>query len=243
MLGGTAAAYLISGMGMRDSIMTQKISRRGVPLTMGPEVDFLHWQTVRQWAVAPVVTIPADSTIAAARASLTVSAHKHQAFPVVDDAGLLVGMITRQELFADRVDPTRDVRGLLTRPAIVVFDDATLRDAADLMVQHGIGRLPVVTPTEPRRAIAIITRSDLLQAHAPRLDDLHRRNESSVGAFTRTWSRRKNAPTSVRLRHEAAPLRGLARAVAAAREVLPGSENGRDGEIRTPDLLTPSQAR
>ncbi len=195
LLGGTAAAYLISGMGMRDSIMTQKISRRGVPLTMGPEVDFLHWQTVRQWAAAPVVSIPADSTIAAARDSLAVSAHKHQAFPVVDHDGLLVGMITRQELFADRVSPARDVRGLLTRRAIVVFDEATLRDAADLMVQHGIGRLPVVTRSEPRRAIAIITRSDLLRAHAPRLDDLHRRNESSVGAFTRTWSRRKNAPT------------------------------------------------
>jgi len=195
LLGGTAAAYLIAGMGMRDSIMTQKISRRGVPLAMGPEVDFLHLQTVRQWATAHVVTIPAGDSIAAAQTGLTTTAHKHQAFPVVDNEGVLVGLITRRELFADHIDIARAVRSLLKRDPVVVFDDSTLRDAADLMVQHDIGRLPVVTRIAPRRAIAIITRSDLLRAHAPRLNDLHRRDESPLGAFARTWSRRKAAPT------------------------------------------------
>ena len=64
------------------------------------------------------------------------------------------------------------------RPEDLLFDcltftvgsgDNTLRDAADLMVNEGIGRLPVVERTAPRRVIGIISRSDLLAAHASRL--------------------------------------------------------------------------
>jgi len=194
LLGGTAAAYLIAGMGMRDSIMTQKISRRGVPLSMGPEVDFLHLQTVRQWATAPVVTIAADAPVAAARAGIEAATHKHQGFPVLDADGLLVGMITRRELQAPDVDGARPVRSLLTQAPVVTFDDSTLREAADIMVGHEIGRLPVVTRADPRRVVAILTRSDLLMAHAPRLDDAYRREGSPWWTFARLWRRRKSEP-------------------------------------------------
>lgn len=54
--------------------------------------------------------------------------------------------------------------------ASVVFDDNTLRDAADQMVAEGVGRLPVVERSESHRLVGIITRSDLLSAHAPRLN-------------------------------------------------------------------------
>jgi CIC family chloride channel protein len=54
------------------------------------------------------------------------------------------------------------------RPAIV-FADSTLRDAADHMVRENVGRLPVVERDDPRHVIGIITRSDLIAAHAKRL--------------------------------------------------------------------------
>jgi chloride channel protein, CIC family len=176
LLGGTAAAYLVAGLGMRDSIMTQKISRRGVPLSMGQESDFLHLQTVRQWAATPVVTIAADDSVAAARNRLATSSHKHQGFPIIDGGGMLVGVITRRELLAAGEDGWRPVGTLLTRVPVVVFEDASLREAADVMVRHEVGRLPVVSTAAPGRVVGIITRSDLLRAHAPRLDDLHRRD-------------------------------------------------------------------
>jgi CIC family chloride channel protein len=175
-LGGAAAAYLVAGLGMRDSIMTQKISRRGVPLSMGPEVDFLRMQTVRQWASARVVSLAADSTIAAARAA--VATVKHQGFPVIDAEQRLVGVITRRELDGPDVDANAPVRSLLTRTPVVAFEDASLREAADIMVDQGVGRLPVVTRDNPTRVAGILTRSDLLRAHAPRLEDDSRREPS-----------------------------------------------------------------
>jgi predicted transcriptional regulator len=93
----------------------------------------------------------------------------HQGFPVVDDIGTLVGVLTRRDI----LDATRSefevLQGLIKRAPIVVFDDNTLRDAADLMVIEHVGRLPVVTRDDPQRVIGIISRSDLLAAHAPRL--------------------------------------------------------------------------
>jgi H+/Cl- antiporter ClcA/CBS domain-containing protein len=197
LLGGTAAAYLISGLAMRDSIMTEKISRRGVPLSMGPEVDYLHMQLVQRWATSPVVTIAGDQSVRDARAALAALATTHQGFPVLDSDGLLVGVVTRRELLAAGLDDSRPVSSLLARGPIVAFDDSTLRDAADVMVRHHIGRLPVVKRDAPRRVVAIVTRSDLLMAHASRLDDLHRLDESGFQALGRSWHGPPVDPPSV----------------------------------------------
>jgi CBS-domain-containing membrane protein len=68
---------------------------------------------------------------------------------------------------------------------VVVYEDSTLRDAADQMVIEHVGRLPVVHRHATRQLVGIISRSDLLAAHAPRLEAAHRmrrvRKVSSVG--------------------------------------------------------------
>jgi predicted transcriptional regulator len=61
------------------------------------------------------------------------------------------------------------VRSVIRRPPVVVFEDSTLRDAADHMVVEEVGRLPVVTREDSLKVVGIISRSDLLAAHRPRL--------------------------------------------------------------------------
>ena len=62
---------------------------------------------------------------------------------------------------------------MLRRAPVVVYEDNTLRDAADQMVMERVGRLPVVRRGADREVIGIISRSDLLAAHAPRLEAAH----------------------------------------------------------------------
>jgi CBS domain-containing protein len=57
------------------------------------------------------------------------------------------------------------------RAPVVIYDDCSLRDAADRMAWEQIGRLPLVSREEPRRVIGIVTRSDLLHAHVQRLQE------------------------------------------------------------------------
>jgi predicted transcriptional regulator len=60
------------------------------------------------------------------------------------------------------------------RPPAVTYEDNSLREAADHMVHEGVGRLPVVARGAPLRVTGMLTRSDLLSAHARRLEESRR---------------------------------------------------------------------
>ena len=177
LLAGCTAAFLTSLLLNRYSIMTEKLARRGASVRTEYAVDYLAHVLVRDAATREVVSLRAADTLAAVRAWLASGAGgtTHQGFPVVDNAGELVGVVTRRDLLA--VEHATDlllVYDIVRRPPVVVYEDSTLRDAADHMVLEGVGRLVVVARSEPRRVRGIISRSDLLAAHAPRLDAARR---------------------------------------------------------------------
>jgi CIC family chloride channel protein len=183
LLAGCAPAFLVSCMLMRDSIMTEKIARRGARVPAEYMADYLDQVLVRDAASRPVVTLAADDTLAAVRRWMAANSREaeHQGFPVVDAAGRLLGVLTRRDLL-DRTTPeTRTLLELIRRPPAVVYADNTLREAADLMAGEGIGRLPVVERDAPGRVVGMLTRSDILAAYRRRLDGA-RRATRSLGA-------------------------------------------------------------
>jgi CIC family chloride channel protein len=160
--------------------MTEKIVRRGVRVPGEYAADFLDQVTVGLCASKPVVTLNADDLLEAVRSWIAGHgpASSHQGFPVVDGQGDLVGVVTRRDLLdADRPDSAR-VRELIKRPVAVAFEDSSLREAADHMVQEEVGRLPVVSRSAPRKPIGMLTRSDLLAAHRRRLEETHLAEQS-----------------------------------------------------------------
>jgi chloride channel protein, CIC family len=170
LLSGCSASYLVSLLLMRHSLLTEKLARRGASLRAEYAADHLAYIAVRDAASREVVTLRATETLGDVRARLgAAGAVSHQGFPVLNENNLLVGVVTRRDL----LDPSRTaethVRDVIRRPPVVVYDDNTLRDAADHMVIEQVGRLPVVTRAAPRVVVGIVTRSDLLTAHAPRL--------------------------------------------------------------------------
>src|SRR5436309_2591247 len=174
LLGGCSAAFLISCLFMRNTIMTEKIARRGVRVPGEYAADFLDQIQAGVAASKPVVSLREAQTLDEVRAFVQSrqQGSSHQGFPVVDAQGLLVGVVTRRALVAPRVPGSERVRALLRRSAAIVFEDSTLREAADHMVREGVGRLPVVSRDEPRKVLGMLTRSDLLTAHRQRLDEV-----------------------------------------------------------------------
>ena len=175
LLGGCTAAYLVSCLMMRTTIMTEKIARRGVRVPAEYVADFLDQILVRDVASREVVALRADDTLAHVRAWLGSGepGTPHQGFPLLDDQAHLVGVLTRRNLVGTAdADTSRRLRDLVVRPPIVVYDDCSLREAADHMTHHDVGRLPVVTRATPHRVVGMLTRSDLLAAHRPRLAEL-----------------------------------------------------------------------
>lgn len=171
LLAGCTVGYFASLLLGRHSIMTEKLARRGASLRLEYAVDHLAHVLVRDAAARKVVTLKDTSTLAEVRDWLASGAGDttHQGFPVVNAEDILVGVVTRRDILDARRNGGERVRDVILRPPVVVYEDSSLRDAADQMVIEEVGRLPVVTRDESLKVVGIVSRSDLLAAHRPRL--------------------------------------------------------------------------
>ena len=91
------------------------------------------------------------------------------AFPVVDDTGALVGIVSRKDLIREpAAGATADA--VMARRVATIFADQTLDAALLRMGRHGIRQLPVVT-RESRALVGIVTLRDISaygrSAHRP----------------------------------------------------------------------------
>ncbi len=169
LLGSCAAAFLVSSLLMKNTIMTEKIGRRGVRVAGDYGVDPLEQVRVGENATREVRMLAGSLSIAEARAWLDGGAEgsRHQGFPVVDDRGELVGLVTRAEVLA-AAPSIETVGDLVRREPVVALEDATLLEAASAMAKEGVGRLPVVSRAAPRTVVGILSRSDIIAVHGRR---------------------------------------------------------------------------
>jgi H+/Cl- antiporter ClcA/CBS domain-containing protein len=176
LLGGCTAAFLVSSLLMKSSIMTEKIARRGARVPDEYQADFLAQVLVRDCASRDVVTLDANDRVDAVRVWLRERGPgtRHTGFPVLDAAGALLGVVTRSDLFDLTLRGDRSIESLVSREPAVIHEGSTVRAAADRMVLEGVGRLIVVSPADETKVVGIITRSDLLGAHKRRLDEASR---------------------------------------------------------------------
>jgi H+/Cl- antiporter ClcA/CBS-domain-containing membrane protein len=171
LLAGGTASYFVSLLLSRNSIMTEKLARRGANVRVEYTSDYLAQRLVRDVELGDVVTLRASDRLRDVREWLASAApgSSHQGFPVVDARDQLVGVLTRRDLVGSTVDLSTPLSALVRRAPVVVFTDNSLRDAADQMVRAAVGRLPVVERAAPRTVVGMLSRSDLLGAHAGRL--------------------------------------------------------------------------
>jgi CIC family chloride channel protein len=172
LLAGSSAAYLVSLLLMRHSIMTEKLARRGSAVRTEYGLDYLSQVTVCQAASRAVVSLQAGDTLGTVRAWIAAGGEgrTHHGFPVLDAAGGLVGVVTHRDLLDPAQPAARLVREVVHRAPVVAFEDTTLREAADHMIRERVGRLAVVDRGAPTRVVGMLTRSDLLLAHQTRLE-------------------------------------------------------------------------
>jgi predicted transcriptional regulator len=128
---------------------------------------------VRDVASRGIVALQASDTVRKTRAwiATNVTGTSHQGFPILDDRQTLVGVLTRRDLLDASVSENQSLGQLISRSPKFVYDDCTVRQAADHMVNHGIGRLPVVDRSMPPKVMGMITRSDVLSVFQHRIRD------------------------------------------------------------------------
>lgn len=133
----------------------------------------MYLQSVRDWMTPHPITIDPKTVLPDAH-RLMQDSHIRRV-PVVEN-GKLVGIVTLGDI--REAEPSQattlsiyelhyllsklTVERIMTRNPIIIAPDATIREAARLMLEHKIGGLPVVEP-QTGKLVGIITESDIFR--------------------------------------------------------------------------------
>ncbi len=135
-------------------------------------VDPLDLASVADVMVARVDTLPAGMKVGEMVAFFSDELPRHKAYPVIDEAGRPVAMVSRADVLHFTRDASRHeaslAEALAGRRMVTGTPDEPVSNLVDRMVRDEVGRVPVVRP-EDGVLVGIVARKDLLQVRARRL--------------------------------------------------------------------------
>lgn len=175
---GAAAAYAVSVLVMKRSILTEKIARRGRHILQEYTIDALEFLQAGQLMTHNPATLRGDMPLGEAARFFSDEA-QHRSYPVVDAHGRLLGLVSRTDALNWTV--ARQTEGKLAdslsdASTEFAFPQTPSGEVADMMVESGVGRVPIIDPKD-RRVVGIISRQDLLKVRSRQ-----KRSEQVVGA-------------------------------------------------------------
>jgi len=149
----------------KDSIYTMKLRRRGIDILKLSNEDLLEKIKVSEAMFKKIVTVTESTTLK--NAEMLLKSTSHKGFPVVDDNGLLKGMVTQQDIHNELNKGRGDliVGDVMSSEIVFCFPDETLKDALVKLGTNNIGRIPVVESKNPLKLIGLITRKCVVEAY------------------------------------------------------------------------------
>ncbi len=171
---GCGAAVMVSRVLMRETIMTEKLARRGLRIPSDYEPDFLHACQVNQMMeIHPLTVGPQETASDLARRLGTPGSpwHDVRLIPIVTPENALLAVISRTDVFAalEAAPEATVLQSGVLRP-VTIHPDAPMSEAINLMIQHGIGRLPVVDQSPTPKLLGLLTRQAILEARRQQLE-------------------------------------------------------------------------
>jgi chloride channel protein, CIC family len=159
----SAAAYTISALILKRSVLTEKVARRGLHLSREYSVDPLEVLLVDEVMHTGAVVAGATETLSDLRDRADLG--RQRLYPVSDESGALTGVIPRRELI-DLTDRASRRAGDVAEPArVIIHPDNTLRELARQFASEHITTAVVVSREDSRELAGLIAVEDLLQGH------------------------------------------------------------------------------
>jgi CIC family chloride channel protein len=161
-------AYGIALRYLPNSIMTEKLARRGLHTNQDYETNALKQLMVEEVMARDIATVTPEESVRVAAdrfANGDLKSSRHHALPIVDSEGHLKGLVTQGDLLRAQQADTEGKMSVLeagTRSLVVAYPDERVFDAVTKMLENNIGRLPVVDRKDPQKLVGYINRASVM---------------------------------------------------------------------------------
>ncbi|MEO8961848.1 MAG: chloride channel protein [Ginsengibacter sp.] len=176
-LAGCIGSYIISFFIMENTIMTEKITRRGVKTPDSYEPDILETISVGSVMQENGLVLNDENTIKEVREWLEKeSEYSSNYFIIVNNKNEFKGIISSSNLFSDHHKPDISIGQLIKRNNVSIRIDNSLRTAVELMASENIDLLPVTS--KENTIIGILSYKDVISAYKSDSDNFIKKEPS-----------------------------------------------------------------
>lgn len=184
MLTVVIATFLSQLLLKGESIYTLKLSRRGVRLQAGRDIDLLQGVQVHEVMARQLNTVSKNTSLPEV-AEIFAQKYLHSVL-VLDDDGKLWGIITVSDLDRALEKGLRDSASagqIATYNSLLItaYPDENMGEVLARMGTRGLTRAPVVSRDDPNHLLGMIRREDIIKAYnlglARRQEIEHRRRD------------------------------------------------------------------
>jgi CIC family chloride channel protein len=172
LLGACTGSYLVSFFLMGNTIMTEKIARRGVKTPDTYEPDQLEKVSVSRVLREGVVAISTDNSIQEVREWAEREPERvGQHLVLVNTEGAFAGLVSLTVLFGKQLDGGAPIGSLMEPQSATVVATDSLRTAVERMARENVDVLPVLTKDTKPVVSGILSYRDILSAYKYRLEE------------------------------------------------------------------------
>ncbi|TGT71846.1 MULTISPECIES: chloride channel protein [unclassified Mesorhizobium] len=169
LIAACATAHAVTVLLMKRSILTEKVARRGHHLVREYRVDPFALTRVKEVMTTKVESVPATMTLHGAATFLTAPDTRHPSFPVIDEAGHVLGVIDPPAILRWRRNGKHrkaTLGELLAGSKITLaYPDEYLEALSDKLLTTNVSHLPVVS-REDERLVGYIGWKDMMRVRS-----------------------------------------------------------------------------
>ncbi|CAN5447805.1 chloride channel protein [soil metagenome] len=164
LLASCTASYFISFFLMENTIMTEKIGRRGVKTPVSYEPDILEKKTVGDVMDEDTILLSEENSIGEVREWIEKEGlYDNHFFIIVNNEQNFSGVISTSDILSNRHQPDTAVQSLINQKNIAVSEDNSLRFAVEKMATENIEVLPVIS--KENKIIGVLSYKDIIAVY------------------------------------------------------------------------------
>jgi chloride channel protein, CIC family len=176
LLGACVASYFVSFFLMENTIMTEKIARRGVQTPYSYQQDILEKITVEEVMESNELVISEGSTIHEVRELLTDIEQMKEYIIVISDENEYMGIINTTVVFGKTGKGKDTISNLIDHKASLITMESSLRKAVEIMVKENTNVLPVVLQEDKNTIVGVLSYKNIMSAYRRDMETNEKKN-------------------------------------------------------------------